>query len=151
MKRLFTTLLILTGFVLISYQGRSESEDVKKKTKTAEITFFQNDYDFGNITEGEVNSVTFKFQNSGRTPLIISNVITTCGCTITKWSKDPVGPGKYGTIVASFYTKGRIGKQHKVITILSNAINQKEEIYFDANILPKAIDTGIAQNIQIER
>lgn len=80
---------------------------------------------------------TFYFKNTGKTPLIIANVQTTCGCTATKWTNQPLAPDAEGSITVQFNTSGKQGIQNKVITIKSNASNQIERVIIKANILTK--------------
>ncbi|HTN18372.1 MAG TPA: DUF1573 domain-containing protein [Chitinophagaceae bacterium] len=77
-------------------------------------------HDFGIIQEGPTADHEFEFTNVGKEPIIISNVSASCGCTTPSYSKDPVLPGKKGTIKASYNTQGRVAPFTKTITITSN-------------------------------
>jgi len=77
-------------------------------------------HDFGTIQEGPAADHEFEFTNVGKEPIIISNVSASCGCTTPSYSKDPVLPGKKGTIKASYNTQGRVAPFTKTITITSN-------------------------------
>lgn len=81
-------------------------------------------YEFGVITEGEKVEHEFTFTNTGSTPLIISNVQASCGCTTPEYSKNPIAPGGQGSVKVVFNSDGQLGKQHKVITITSNAASK---------------------------
>jgi hypothetical protein len=100
------------------------------------ITFDKNTYDFGDLVQGEQVTYTYKFRNTGKSMLIVSDAKATCGCTIPKWTKDPVAPGKSGEITVTFNTAGKMGKQNKVILLFSNAFNQEEKIHLIANVIP---------------
>ena len=78
-------------------------------------------FDFGVIEEGEKVEHEFKFTNTGSSPLIISNVRASCGCTTPEYSKNPIAPGDEGMVKVVFNSAGQAGKQHKVITVTSNA------------------------------
>ena len=86
-----------------------------------EFKFEEESYDFGNIKEGDVAVHSFKFTNTGSTPIIITRVKASCGCTTPYWPKEPIAPGATGEIKASYNSKGRPGNFHKSITITSNA------------------------------
>ncbi len=101
----------------------------------AEITFEKENFNFGDIKQGEVVKHTFKFTNTGTDALVISDIKTTCGCTTPKWTRDPLPPGESGEIVVQFNSSGKIGKQHKVITIISNASEPIKRISIDSNVL----------------
>ena len=91
------------------------------KAPTPENMYFKNPvHDFGTIQEGPAADHEFEFTNVGKEPIIISNVSASCGCTTPSYSKDPVLPGKKGTIKASYNTQGRVAPFTKTITISSN-------------------------------
>jgi hypothetical protein len=102
-----------------------------------EFKFDVSRFDFGEIIQGDVVEHNFEFTNIGDTPLVISKIITTCGCTAPTWPKEPILPGKKGKIKIVFNSTGKIGRQNKVATILSNTANQKDRILIMANIIPK--------------
>lgn len=85
------------------------------------IKFEEEIYDFGVINEGESVKYEFKFKNTGKTPLIISNAMATCGCTVPEYPNKPIKPGKGGVIKVIFNSQGKVGVQDKVVSIISNA------------------------------
>lgn len=135
-RKFFALSLILTGFVLI---GPAQSQN-EESPKGAEISFAESSKNFGDITQGDVVEHIFKFENTGNQPLILSNVLVTCGCTATNWPRDPVAPGKSAEIAVRFDSKGKKGAQNKIITVVSNAINPREKVSIKANVLPKKKD-----------
>lgn len=106
--------------------------------KVAEIKFEETMHNFGDIHQGDVVTYIFKFKNTGKAPLIISNVLTQCGCTVPEWPKEPILPGKKGEIKATFNSSGKMGAQNKVVTIQSNASNATTTVTIVANVLPQA-------------
>lgn len=85
------------------------------------LSFEEEVYEFGVIEEGKVVEHVYTFTNTGKTPLIISNVSASCGCTTPEYSTHPINPGEQGSVSVSFDSNGQTGKQQKIITILSNA------------------------------
>ncbi len=79
-------------------------------------------HDFGNVVEEE-GPVTheFEFTNAGTKPLQILAVQPSCGCTTPGWSKEPIMPGKTGTIKAQYDPKGRPGYFNKSLTVTTDA------------------------------
>lgn len=112
----------------------------------AEITFEKSTFDFGDIKQGQVVNAVFKFKNTGKEPLILSNVSTTCGCTVPSWPKDPIAPGKSAEISATFNSAGKMGQQNKVITIFSNAKNGQAQVSIVCNVLPADAPATTPQN-----
>ncbi|MBR0122337.1 MAG: DUF1573 domain-containing protein [Bacteroidales bacterium] len=87
------------------------------------IVFDEKTYDFGEILAGSGPAEhVFTFTNVGDEPLIISNCKASCGCTVPKWTKDPVMPGQKGSINVTF-TSTKVASPKafsKSITVTSN-------------------------------
>jgi hypothetical protein len=98
--------------------------------------FEESEFDFGDLRQGEKAEHNFVFKNTGNQPLIIENVLSTCGCTAPEWPKDPVLPGKEGSIKVVFDSSGKIGRQNKIITIRSNAVGDQHRIRIYGMVLP---------------
>ncbi len=91
---------------------------------TPVITFANVTHDFGTIDEGEKVACVFKFSNTGDADLVLTSVLTSCGCTVSKFSKKPIPPGGSGTIEITYDSTDRNGMQTKTITVQSNAKNK---------------------------
>jgi hypothetical protein len=98
--------------------------------------------DFGEITQGEVVSMTFRFRNVGQKDLIISSATGSCGCTVPEWPKEPIKPGAEAKIDVKFDSNGKQGMQNKTITLVSNTIPNTKVIAIKGTVLaPKAENT----------
>ncbi|MES2827999.1 MAG: DUF1573 domain-containing protein [Bacteroidota bacterium] len=96
---------------------------------TAELTFANSTYNFGTIKKGEIVTYAFKFTNTGREPLIITDALATCGCTVPEIPKTPIKPGESGEIKVVFNSAGKpIGPLTKPVTVSSNALNGAVQI-----------------------
>jgi hypothetical protein len=125
--------LVLTVFLFVF-------SSVNAQKSGAAITWEKSTHDFGDIVAGEKVEHTFKFVNTGTEPLVITNVQVTCGCTTPKgWPRDPINPDKKAEIVIQFNSAGKIGRQNKVVTIVSNAVGGNAQITFTANVLEKKL------------
>lgn len=69
------------------------------------------------------NTRNFVFKNTGNAPLLITNAVGSCGCTVPEWPKDPIAPGKTGTIKITYDIANRPGKIDKVVTITTNEVS----------------------------
>jgi Protein of unknown function (DUF1573) len=96
-------------------------------THVPKIQLVETAYNFGEITEGVVVKHNFKFKNTGKTPLIITDVQTTCGCTVPTWNKNPIQPDEVEAINVEFNSKGKQGKMDKPITIIANTFPVRTE------------------------
>ncbi|GGI24851.1 DUF1573 domain-containing protein [Pedobacter mendelii] len=103
----------------------------------AVISFERDIYDFEKIEQGEKVQHEFKFKNSGKSPLIISNATATCGCTIPETPKEPILPGKEGVIKVVFNSEGKMGMQDKVVTVTSNANPNVSTVHLVGEVLAK--------------
>jgi hypothetical protein len=97
--------------------------------QSGEFKFEELSYDFGVVEEGVQAAHEFEFTNTGTTPIVISNVRASCGCTTPNWPKDPIPPGGKATIKASYNSTGRIGTFNKSITITSNSTEPQKVLY----------------------
>jgi hypothetical protein len=138
MKRnfLFAATSLLLG-LSVHLTAMAQNGNATATVKGSQITFSEKSHDFGDIRQGDKVNYTFKFTNTGTEPLILSRVETTCGCTATNWTHEPVAPGKTGEVSATFNSAGKMNAQRKVIKIYSNAVNPEETVTIVTNVLPK--------------
>jgi len=112
MKKLLGLVAIL-AFSVASYAQKGPKIEFKQKDNTI---------DYGTVTKDADNGVrTFEFTNTGDAPLIITNVQSTCGCTVPSKPTEPIMPGKTGKIDVKYNMNP--GKISKTITVESNAVN----------------------------
>lgn len=109
-------MLNVSANIVQDFSNMSE-KDLKKAPK---IVFDQTTYDFGKVKEGTTIKMSFKFKNEGKKDLLIHKVKASCGCTATKPSQTTIKKNKTGEIEVTFNTKGRRGRQHKTITVITN-------------------------------
>ncbi|WP_205504389.1 DUF1573 domain-containing protein [Rufibacter psychrotolerans] len=98
------------------------------------ILFDEPKFNYGEIKPGDVIEHAFKFTNNGTLPLIIYNVKTTCGCTVSEYPEAPVMPGETAVIKARFNSAGKRGQQNKVLIVESNAIQGNAQVVFSSTI-----------------
>lgn len=87
------------------------------------IKFDQTEFNTGKITQGEVKNFKYNFKNTGKAPLVISEVNASCGCTVARnYPKGKIMPGEGGTIEVEFDSDNKWGKQTVAIDVATNAI-----------------------------
>lgn len=89
-------------------------------TVAAAFSWDATTFDFGKIKLNKPVTHEFRFTNSGSTPLVISSVQASCGCTVTDYSKDPISPGSEGYVKAT-YNAAKVGAFSKTVTVNANA------------------------------
>jgi hypothetical protein len=115
---LIATLTAVLGFACNnSNAGGEKPSNQIVSSDTAVITFSEYEHNFGKVTEGEKVACIFTFENTGKGPLVISSVTTSCGCTVPKYDKKPIAVGKTGLVEVVFNSSGYDGRQTKTITI----------------------------------
>lgn len=97
-------------------------------------------YNFGLVKQGKVVKIEYFFENTGSTPLIISNIETTCGCTVADFPHYPIRPRDTGMILLTFNTKEKYDKQDRTVEVISNASNSPTKLRFKGAILEDKSD-----------
>jgi len=105
------------------------------KEEVAELVFREFEYDFGKITEGEKVAHIFTFENKGPGDLVIKSASTSCGCTVPKYDKSPIPPGKRGSLEVVFDSGGRSGIQTKTISVRSNSVTEVVILKISAEVV----------------
>ncbi|WP_103864454.1 DUF1573 domain-containing protein [Aquimarina sp. I32.4] len=109
----------------------------KKNAEYAVLSFAENEYNFGTISEGDIVNHKFSFTNTGTVPLIILTAKGSCGCTVSKWSKKPIAPGEKGEMLVTFNSNDKPNQQIKQVTITANTKTGKEILKIKAMVTPK--------------
>ena len=120
MKKFFLlSLFVSMAFTMINAQ---EAEPKDQPMNGPKISFTEQEHNYGTLQKGGDGNCEFTFTNEGNEPLILSNVKASCGCTTPSWTKEPIMPGKSGSIKVRYNTNN-VGGFTKTITVTSNAIN----------------------------
>ncbi|MBR5102663.1 MAG: DUF1573 domain-containing protein [Muribaculaceae bacterium] len=111
-------IFILAAIFLVSICVKADETE-----KFASIEFNERSHDFGTIKDkdGPV-SYEFEFKNTGNKPLVIVDVLASCGCTRPEFPTKPIKPGKKGKIKVTYSPYGRPpGPFSKTVKVKSNA------------------------------
>lgn len=100
----------------------------------AVIDFSKTEHDFGRVIEGEIVTYTFTFTNKGNKDLLITAVDADCGCTVPEFTRKPVKPGEKGEIEVRFDSNNELGFNHRVITVVTNAVPNKKDLFIKAQV-----------------
>ncbi len=100
------------------------------------ITFEEAEHDFGKIINGTAVETKFKYTNTGDSPLVVSNIKSTCGCTVpSDWNRDPLAPGESSEFTVKFNGKGS-NQVSKTITLTTNTEKGTEAVKIKAFVEP---------------
>lgn len=102
--------------------------------EVAKMEFKSEVIDYGEIEKGSDGLRVFEFTNTGNVPLVITDVSSSCGCTIPEKPKDPIAPGKTGEIKVKYDTN-RVGPIRKTITVYSNAEEPAKALKIKGTVL----------------
>lgn len=121
-------------FICLISLAPLQAQNLDKVKKTASIDFETEVLDYGTIEQNSNGVRIFTFTNNGKAPLIISQVKTSCGCTVPTYSKEAILPGKEGEIKIKYDTK-RMGSFTKTITVHSNAFQSIKNLKIKGTIV----------------
>ncbi len=112
--------LALILFALIATVSIASAQSATEK-KAPKAVFEKSVHDFGKVEEskGTVSTI-FKFKNEGTSPFIIQRSVSSCGCTASDYTKEPILPGKEGSVTVTYSTTGRPGIINKTVTLFTN-------------------------------
>lgn len=130
-------MLVSFAFLGLTTLYAQSTEMVQEVNPNApEIEFTEAVIDYGTLPQGADGNRVFIFTNTGKEPLILTNVSASCGCTTPKWTRNPVAPGEKGEIQVHYDTN-RMGNFHKTVTVTSNAKTASKTLTIKGKIVPK--------------
>lgn len=161
MKKIILSIAILTFAVAFTNAQNSNEQDraaaekqkkIEQEKRSQEalaanpnapvIKFEKVVHDYGEIEQHADGNCEFKFTNTGKEPLILSNVRSSCGCTVPVWPRQPILPGQSDVIKVKYDTK-RVGMINKSVQVYSNATEKtvvlkiKGKIHAQSSKLPE--------------
>lgn len=102
----------------------------------ANIEWNKTEIDCGKINYKEPIKIEFSFKNTSMVPLIIQNVESSCGCTIADYPKQPIMPGKTGSIIVT-YDAENIGFFKKTVYVYSNTPEKRTTLTLYGEVIKK--------------
>jgi len=127
--------ILIVTITIAQNKTKKETEQpyIPKVTTGAEIEFDKIVYDYGILAIGDVKTGIFTYKNVGNKPLVLFDVAVSCDCTEVEWQKEPLMPGKTGTIKA-VYTAKTAGIIAKQITVQSNACTDRIKLQLKGRV-----------------
>ena len=128
-------LAVMASFAVAEVKAQATLIEAEK-TEGPSIKFDNTTYDYGQIEQGANGDCEFTFSNVGTEPLLLSDVRASCGCTTPSWTREPIMPGKTGTIKVHYDTN-RLGGINKAITVTTNGNPERVVLRIAGNVNPK--------------
>ena len=135
-------LLAVVFFTSVAYSQEQEkvNQTTEQSSNGPEIAFDKTTHQYGTVYKEGDGNCEFKFTNTGKEPLVLSTVRSSCGCTVPKWPREPIMPGKSSVISVKYDTR-RMGTINKSITVLSNAKTSSVILSIKGKIVPQPTET----------
>ncbi|BAP33530.1 uncharacterized protein CHSO_4493 [Chryseobacterium sp. StRB126] len=118
-----------------SVTGEAPAAPVSNEPSTS-IALSESNFDFGKIKKGDKVEHVYEVTNTGKNPLVISEVKPGCGCTAPDFTKEPIMPGKKGKITLHFDSSSFDGNVQKYADVFANVEKAPIKLTFTANIQP---------------
>lgn len=123
------------AFGLMSFNVVPEVQpSMVKVNLVSSVVWKTESIDLGEIPHNQPKKVTFEFKNTGKTPVLITDVKASCGCTATDYTKTPIQPGSTATIVAT-YNAANKGAFSKTVTVTTNADSTPKVLTFKGTVI----------------
>lgn len=132
---------------LLTAAGCFQVSDSKASNSAAKIEFENTEHDFGTLPYKGDGTFEFVFKNTGKEPLILKNVRSSCGCTVPEWPKDPIMKGEKGKIRVSYNTRIP-GTFSKSISVLTNVDEKPVILVIKGKVEEDKTDTSGAPALE---
>ena len=98
MKKTIRIFIALTALTILAAGTAAAQSTFGNVVSVDKVT-----HDFGDIfTDQGPVSCTYTFTNISSKPILLLQAVSSCGCTTTEWTREPIQPGKTGTVNAEF-------------------------------------------------
>ncbi|MCQ2958970.1 MAG: DUF1573 domain-containing protein [Bacteroidales bacterium] len=141
MKKLTVLFSTLLCFVMCSFA----QENVAKEQESG-VVFEKLVNDYGTIEKGSDGKCSFKFTNTTDSPLILTNVQASCGCTVPSWPREAINPGESNVINVKYNTNN-VGHFTKRISVFTN----KQDTPIVLTITGKVVDSTPLEEVPSEK
>jgi hypothetical protein len=138
-------LLFACMMVAVSIAATAQTAETVPQTPAVHgpvMTLEATTINYGTIDQGSNPIREFKFTNTGTEPLLITNAVGSCGCTVPSFSREPVKPGE-SSIISVRYDTQRIGTINKTVTLTTNETQSTHQLTITGEVKAPAADVGV--------
>lgn len=155
MKKIVLTIALFAGLSAFTFaqdghsaadgHGHDAAPTQTAPASLADIKMEKLVHDYGNVMQGGNGECEFKFTNNGKEPLVITNCMGSCGCTVPQCPKEPILPGK-SSVIKVKYDTNRVGGIYKTVTVNSNAKSGNVVLTIKGNVEAKPVEEAFPTN-----
>lgn len=118
-------MMLFAAFVIAAFAFAPVAVAQDTRPEEEVVRFEEKVHDFGDILLSDKSvSCKFKFTNISKKPIVVHNVVSSCGCTVPSWTKEPVKPGEEGAIEVTFKNDQGAFPFSKSITAYISGVNR---------------------------
>lgn len=135
MKRALTILItIFCGCICLA---QTDFGGIARFSKTV--------HDFGDVAvDGGPVSCSFEVTNISSAPIAITSVVSSCGCTVAKWTREDIQPGKSGSIQATYDNSDGPYPFDKTLTVYVSGIRKPVILHIRGVVQEKLQDAAVS-------
>ena len=137
---ILSCILLFSSASFINAQQADPINSPVSNPNAPEISFEKTVHDYGTIVKGSNGTCEFTFTNTGKEPLILSKPISSCGCTVPTWPREPILPRKSDVIKVTYNTNN-IGTINKTVTVYSNAQTNRLLLSIKGKVVAPPVET----------
>lgn len=130
------SVFVISMFTSCGNKSNSSYEQAADSTHFAELTYIEDFFDAGTVRSGEQVKHSFLFKNTGNIPLVVKDIIPSCGCTRVDVSQKTLKPGEEAKLEVLFDSKGWFGSQYKAVTLRTNGVIREKSVTLKVNVIP---------------
>jgi Protein of unknown function (DUF1573) len=121
--------------IIVSFAALVLTTGIFAQKKADEVAKFAAEtIDLGKVKQNVPATATFTVTNIGNEPLIIEQASPSCGCTIGNYTKEPIAPGKTGSITATF-NAAALNHFTKSLTVKFAGVDEVKTIVISGDVL----------------
>lgn len=115
-------ILLISIFLFCSETALSQNTS---QPEDKVVSFDSKSHDFGDVllTDGPL-SCKFIMTNISNNPIVIHNIVSSCGCTVPEYDKKPIEPGKSTAIEVTYSNDQGPYPFNKTITVYVSGVNR---------------------------
>jgi hypothetical protein len=134
-------LLLLTAFTGCRKVGENKMTTMKIEDPVRHYT---------PIMQGTKQIINVKVTNTGNEPLLLKNVLPSCGCTTATFPSHAIAPGNDAEIELHYDSTKNNGYTEIYTTIMANVPVEANTVFFDINVVPNSHYTKDYEEIYFE-